>query len=141
MKYLPIIIGIMIATGIYINGARLPVEIDPLPPIVTPIPTPTPTPTPAKHEVIAYIAKVFEPAGTHSVVRAINCFYSESGLRWDAIGVNTNGTHDSGVAQLNSIHIKRFGKEIQTDFRKNIDAAYQIYKERGWSAWYAWGCT
>lgn len=90
-------------------------------------------------QIVGYITKVFAPEGKHVVIQAINCFYSESGLRNDAIGKNNNGSNDVGVAQINSIH----GMSIKDrmNYKKNIDKAYKIYKSRGnWSAWYGRGC-
>lgn len=90
-------------------------------------------------QIVAYITKKFAPEGKHVVVQAINCFYSESGLRSNAVGVNKNGTNDVGVAQINSIH--GMSTEDRMDYKKNIDKAYKIYKSRGnWSAWYGKGC-
>jgi hypothetical protein len=91
-------------------------------------------------QIVAYITKKFAPEGKHVVVQAINCFYSESGLRNNAIGVNKNGSNDVGVAQINSIH--GMSTEDRMDYKKNIDKAYKIYKSRGnWSAWYGKGCV
>lgn len=89
-------------------------------------------------QIVAYITKVFAPEGKHIVVKAIQCFYGESGLRSDAVGVNKNGTNDVGVAQINSIH--GMSTEDRLNFKKNIDKAYKIYKSRGFSAWYAPTC-
>lgn len=89
-----------------------------------------------KSEIIAYIAKVFEPEGTAIQVWAIKCFYSESGLRTDAYNFNSNGTSDTGVAQVNSIH----GKSNLTDWKTNINVAYGIYKRSGKGAWYGKDC-
>lgn len=90
-------------------------------------------------EIVDYIVYKFEPEGKAVVVQAINCFYSESGLRNDAFGVNRNGTNDVGVAQINSIH--GMSTEDRMDYRKNVDKAYQIYKSRGWDAWYGAHCN
>lgn len=89
-------------------------------------------------EIIAYITKKFEPEGKHVVIQAINCFYSESGLRSNAVGVNKNGSNDVGIAQINSIH--GMSTEDRMDYKKNIDKAYKIYKRRGWEAWYGKDC-
>lgn len=100
---------------------------------------PTPTPTPSeKVQIVAYITKLWEKHGTAEVVRAINCFYSESGLRSEAYGVNRNGSNDAGVAQVNSIH--GMSVEDRMDYKKNLDKAYQIYLNRGWDAWYGSRC-
>lgn len=103
------------------------------------------TPTPAEptelQEIVAYIAYKFEPEGKDVVVRAINCFYSESGLRTNAYGENNNGTNDAGVAQINSIH--GLSIEERMNYKANIDKAYDIYKGRGdnFSAWYGKLCN
>lgn len=91
-------------------------------------------------KIVAYITKKFAPEGKHVVVQAINCFYSESGLRSNAVGVNKNGSNDVGVAQINSIH--GMSTEDRMDYKKNIDKAYKIYKSRGnnFDAWYAPTC-
>lgn len=96
---------------------------------------------PTKTNIIAYIAKVFEPEGTAVQVRAIRCFYSESGLRTEAYNYNTNGTEDRGVAQINSIHGMKTSDAH--NFKMNINKAYQIYKGRGsnFSAWYGKDCN
>lgn len=107
---------------------------------VIPQNTPTPSPTPALSQIVAEIAKVFEPEGKHIVVRAINCFYAESGLRHDALHVNNNGTTDGGVAQINSIW--KMTNEDRFNYKQNIQKAYEIYQRRGnFSAWYAPGCN
>lgn len=106
----------------------------------TPVSSPTQTPEPTTENIVAYIAKVFEPEGTAIVVKAIDCFYSESGLRTDAYNFNAwNSTDDRGIAQINSIHGMK--PEDAHNPWKNIDKAHQIYKSRGnFSAWYGRGC-
>lgn len=94
-------------------------------------------------EIVAYITKVFEPEGKDVAVRAINCFYSESGLRSNAVGQNTDGpkSKDYGVAQLNDYWHSLTSAE-KTEYKANIDRAYKIYKGRGnFSAWYGKLCN
>lgn len=107
------------------------------------------TPTPTELEsVVAYIARKFEPEGKAVVVRAINCFYSESGLRPTAVGQNKDShkSKDHGVAQLND-YWHKLTPEMKTDIKANIDKAYEIYKGRsrnggnGFSAWYGKLCN
>lgn len=109
----------------------------------TPPATPTPTPTELE-EIVAYITRVFEPEGKAVVVRAINCFYSESGLRSHAVGHNNDSvkSSDHGVAQLNDYWHKLTEAE-KTSYKANIDRAYKIYKGRGnsFSAWYGKLCN
>lgn len=106
--------------------------------------TPTPKPGPTELEnIVAYIARVFEPEGKAVVVRAINCFYSESGLRSNAHGINSDKekSSDWGVAQLNDYWHKLTPAE-KTEVKANIDRAYKIYKGRGnFSAWYGKACS
>lgn len=107
-------------------------------------PTPTPAPPPTTANIVAYIAKKFEPEGKAVVVKAINCFYSESGLRAEAVGQNNDGprSKDHGVAQLNDYWHKLTDRE-KTDYIANIDRAYKIYKGRGnsFEAWYGRLCN
>lgn len=107
--------------------------------------SPTPANAPSELvEIVAYITEVFEPEGKQVVVRAINCFYSESGLRKDAVGQNTDGpkSKDHGVAQLND-YWHNLTSDQKTEVKANIDKAYQIYKGRGgnFSAWYGKLCN
>lgn len=91
-------------------------------------------------DITNYIVKKFQPEGRGVATRALACFISESGLNPQAYNFNTNGTGDYSIAQVNSIHVQRFGSDFMYDWKKNIDTAYQIYKERGFSAWYGKGC-
>jgi soluble lytic murein transglycosylase-like protein len=58
----------------------------------------------------------------------------------DNTGLNTDGSNDKGLFQINSIHVTsglvsdagRFNPE------QNIKAAYAIYRGGGWSAWSAY---
>lgn len=102
-------------------------------------PSPTPTPMPTLVNVVSYITKKFEPEGKAVVVKAIECFYSESGLRTEAYNYNKNGTEDRGIAQINSIW--KMTPEEAHNFEKNIDKAYEIYKRsNSFNAWYGKGC-
>lgn len=113
--------------------------------VSTPPATHLPEPKPTELvEVVAEIAKTFEPEGKQVVVNAINCFYSESGLRPDAVGQNkdTHKSKDHGVAQLND-YWHKLSDEEKTDIKANIKRAYKIYKGRGdnFSAWYGKLCN
>jgi len=107
---------------------------------------------PTPENIVSYIMKTWTPHGTPQekaeAVKAINCFYSESGLRAEAYnynppytdrnGVYHEGTEDRGVAQINSIH--GMSKDDAHNYKKNIDMAYKIYKRRGFTAWYGKLC-
>lgn len=116
--------------------------IRPIPEVYAVEPTPEKKPDPTPENIIAYIAEVFKPEGTAVVVKAINCFYSESGLRTDAYNWNpSSNSEDIGVAQVNLKYHPDVSKESMYDFQKNIDKAYRIYKSRkGFGAWYGKGC-
>jgi hypothetical protein len=126
------------------------------PPIISPIPPgqvyaeepKVIIPPPTTENIISYIVATFMPEGKAVALKALDCFYSESGLRADAQnwnppytdknGVFHSATWDIGVAQINDVH--KMSVEDRLDYRKNIDKAYQIYKNRGFSAWYAPAC-
>lgn len=50
---------------------------------------------------------------------------------------NSDGTLDWGYFQINTVHLKRPGLNLRDllDCRANIDFAYQLYQERGFTAW------
>lgn len=69
---------------------------------------------------------------------AIAVFRAESGLRCDAYNVNTNMTVDVGITQLNSIHFnEEFTITDAVDCEKNLDRAYAMWQEQGWTPWVA----
>jgi hypothetical protein len=63
---------------------------------------------------------------------------AESGLRCHATNKNTNGTIDSGLFQINSIHKAKYAGRNIFDCQTNIEVAYQIYKASNWNPWVAW---
>lgn len=83
-----------------------------------------------------YIREKFGKAGDIAVAVA----KAESGLRADAYHVNTNGTIDLGVFQINTVHFEKEGcSPIDLlDFRKNVDCAYKIYEASGFNPWVAY---
>lgn len=65
---------------------------------------------------------------------------AESGLNCDAVNTNTNGTADLSVFQLNTTHLKKGGEWTLAnmgDCYKNVDLAYELWKEQGFSPWVA----
>lgn len=62
---------------------------------------------------------------------------AESGGNPHAYGVNTNGTNDAGLMQINSIHVESglIGDQERFDPTANVRAAWAIYQRAGWSAW------
>jgi len=83
---------------------------------------------------------IFEKFGIEDYKIAISIAKAESGLREDAININTNSTIDVGIFQINSIHFKKEFctlKDVAT-MKGNVDCAYEIYKQQGWSPWVVW---
>ena len=68
---------------------------------------------------------------------AIAIMKAESNGDNTAFNINTNGTIDLGLFQINSIHYKTKGCSLQevSTIKGNIDCAYSIFKKSGWSAW------
>lgn len=93
-----------------------------------------PNPKDLETDVEKYIYEVF---GIENYKIAIAIAKSESGLREDAIGVNTNGSVDIGIFQINSVHYKKDECQLQkiVTAKGNVDCAYSIYKASGWNPW------
>ena len=81
-------------------------------------------------EIKAYIKEVFGDQADNAY-KVLAC---ENGrLNPSARGMNTNGTSDVGIFQINSVH--GVPEAYLKDWRTNVDIAYQIYKGSGWGAW------
>lgn len=82
---------------------------------------------------------IYEKFGIENYKVAIAVARAESGMREDAIGINTNNTIDVGIFQINQIHFKKDGcslAEVST-IKGNVDCAYQIFEDQGWKPWVA----
>jgi hypothetical protein len=81
-------------------------------------------------QIKAYIKTVFGDQADNAY-KVLAC---ENGrLNPNARGMNTNGTSDVGIFQINSVH--GVPESYLKDWRTNVDIAYQIYKGSGWGAW------
>ena len=72
---------------------------------------------------------------------AIRVSWAENGSRkCDRVSpMNTNGTYDYGVFQINSVHMKKGYTEADlTDCLRNIQIAYEIFKRQGFEPWVAY---
>lgn len=80
---------------------------------------------------------ICEKWGIYDCKTALAIAKSESGVREDAWNVNTNGSIDVGIYQINSVHFKKEGCSLKelVDQYKNVDCAYKIYEASGWSPW------
>ena len=81
---------------------------------------------------------ICEKWGVYDCKVALAVTRAESGMREEAFNTyNFNGSLDVGIFQLNSVHFDKPGcslKEV-VDQYKNVDCAYQIYEDQGWSPW------
>ncbi len=88
------------------------------------------------YDPITCIRDVGEELGVPNkdILTMIRIGKCESGLRPEALGVNTNKTVDRGVFQVNSIH-KTLSNADAFDFQKNIRYAYKLYLAQGFNPW------
>ena len=84
-------------------------------------------------EVLVMIVDRWSKHGKKATYEAIKVFECESGLNEYAYNKNTNGTTDSGVAQVNSVHKQTV--EAMWDAEKNLDFALALYERQGFSPW------
>jgi len=107
----------------------------------TPSPLPTPTPTVCKTEkcqVLQYITEKFGERAADAIVIIRTC--ENSTFDQSRTNHNRNGTVDYGIFQINSIHEKRYGGAFKTDWKANIDVAFEIYKSAG-EKFTPWTCA
>ncbi len=78
--------------------------------------------------------------GAYECKTAIAIARAESGMREEAVGINTNKTIDVGIFQINTVHFKKEGCALKdlVDAYKNVDCAYQIWEDQGWTPWVAY---
>jgi hypothetical protein len=67
------------------------------------------------------------------IVTAVAVAFAESNGEEGAVNINRNGSRDSGIWQLNSVH----GYEDLHDPLVNARAAFEVWEMQGWRAWYA----
>lgn len=96
---------------------------------------------PAKAQVVYLGAPTTEKGIAPVLQRIINCESGGNQFRDGQvlIAVNTNGTYDQGIAQINSIHNKeasKLGFDLSTE-QGNIGYATFLYENRGTSDWYS----
>ena len=89
-----------------------------------------------KQEILHYIVEKFgdRAADLISIIRLCE----NSTFDQKRTNKNKDGSFDSGVAQVNSVHIgeyKECTNSLVTDWRSNIDCAKKVYDLQGISAW------
>lgn len=105
--------------------------------VASPTPTPkivpvrevTPADSSEQATIIAYIRQVFGK-DADDAIKVARC---ESKLNPLAVGHNTNGSTDTGIFQINSIH--GVNGYFLTNWRTNVDIAKTIFDRNGWNAW------
>jgi hypothetical protein len=80
---------------------------------------------------------IYEKWGIADYKVAIAIAKSESGLKNEAFNVNTNGSIDVSIFQINSVHFKKEGCSLEevTTVQGNIDCAYSLWLEQSWNPW------
>ncbi len=87
--------------------------------------------SPAPKTVDELLTEYFPANQINNAKLVIKC---ESGGRPNAINKNRNGSTDTGLFQLNSIH--HYAGDL-TDPETNIKYASQLYQGHGWQPWYS----
>lgn len=88
-----------------------------------------------------YVCEKFD-AHCKEALAIVQC---ESGWKEDALGINDpsvgyNYRADGGLFQINSVHWEENGGLTKIlDPYHNVDVAYELFKQSGWSPWYAHG--
>jgi len=92
--------------------------------------------TPFCYDPITCIRDVGEELGVSNrdIMTLIRIGKCESGLRPEALGINTNRTVDRGIFQINSIH-KGLTNADAFDFQKNIRYGYKLFLKQGTTPW------
>lgn len=121
--------------------------VSPLP-VSTPTPKPTPTPEPItiqpvttdtvteQDRIKSYIRQVFGVDAEKAITMIATC--ENGSFDPKAINWNKNSTWDAGIFQVNEIH--GYSMQQMQDWKQNIDAAYKIYKNAGYT-FYPWSCA
>lgn len=91
--------------------------------------------TSERHESFLEVARLADDAGFPGTElhTAVAVAYAESLGVADAVGRNRNGSTDTGLWQINSVH----GFSNLSDPVVNAEAAFAVWELQGWTAWYA----
>lgn len=89
-----------------------------------------------KVQILSYIVEVFGEDAADAITIIRKC--ENSAFNPEAENWNNNGTWDAGIFQVNQVH--GYTIEEMKDWKKNIDAAYKIFKRAG-NKWTPWSCA
>lgn len=56
----------------------------------------------------------------------------------DRYNINPNGTLDWGLFQINTVHLKNIDLKSLLDCKANVEYAYKLFKDQGWTPWVAY---
>ena len=102
-------------------------------------PTPSTLPqTTEKQQILNYIVEKFGDRSDAAIAMIYKC--ENSTFDQTRVNTNNNGTQDFGIFQINSIHEKRYGGAFKTDWKANVDVAFEIYKSAG-NSFRPWTCA
>lgn len=82
------------------------------------------------------IEKMIREAFPNDAENMLYIANAESRMKADAININSNGSKDCGLFQVNSIH--GYDCEWLKDPKNNIEAAKVVYSKQGKKAWVTW---
>lgn len=109
--------------------------------------TPTPSPLVVSNPVLSQNFQFKTPCIYGEIISlyfpqdvwdtACRVMLAESGGRPGATHVNKNGSKDIGLFQLNEVHAKKVGGNIESlyDIQTNVRLAGAIYERQGWNPW------
>ena len=87
-------------------------------------------PTSQQQQIINYIKEVFG-SQSDNAFKVLSC--ENHRLNPNAQNWNSDGSIDTGIFQVNSIH--GVNANYLKDWRVNVDVAHQIYLGSSWNAW------
>lgn len=81
-----------------------------------------------------YLSLVSQYSWNVNIAMAI--MQAESQCNPNATNVNTNGTMDAGLFQVNDVHVPNLiGYSERFEPSANVKAAFAVYEGSGWKAW------
>ena len=98
-------------------------------------PAPSVEPVKAQVGIKAIITQVFADEGSKVIEQAVTIAFCESSLDPNKYHWNTNGSVDTGLFQINSVH--GYGFDYLKDPWNNAQVAHRLFKQNYWQPWYS----